>query len=124
MSEVEVQNLDLLEGAFYAGDPDPTYAWLRQHAPVYRDEGNSLWGVSRYDDIVHLERHPDWFCSSRGYRPNIPADPSMIGQDDPRHGAQRRAMFHRFTPRNVRTIEVQLRKVVAKLIDGFASRGH
>jgi len=123
MSEAEVRDLDLLEGAFYAGNPDPTYAWLRHHAPVYRDEVNALWGVSRYDDIVTMERHPEWFCSGQGYRPNLGADSSMIGRDDPRHLAQRRVIFQRFTPRNVRKLEENVRATVASLIDGFARRG-
>src|SRR5262249_7153198 len=71
--------VDLLDGDLYAGDPAPTYAWLRRHAPVYRDEVNRLWGVSRYDDIVAIEKDPATFCSSEGYRPNLPADDSMIG---------------------------------------------
>src|SRR5262249_37379731 len=61
--------IDLLDGDLYAGDPDPTYAWLRRHAPLYRDEINRLWGVSRYFDIVAIEKDPATFCSSEGYRP-------------------------------------------------------
>src|SRR5829696_4218933 len=82
--------IDLLDGDLYAGDPDPTYAWLRRHAPVYRDETNHLWGISRYQDVVAIEKDPATFCSSEGYRPNIPADDSMIGNDDPRHNERRR----------------------------------
>ena len=43
--------IDLLDGDLYANDPYPTYAWLREHRPVYWDEINELWGVARYDDI-------------------------------------------------------------------------
>ncbi len=71
-------DFDLLDGDFYAGDPYPTYRWLRAHAPVYRDRTNQLWAVSRYDDVVHVERHPEIFCSSRGYRPNFPGDEQKI----------------------------------------------
>jgi len=91
--------IDLLDGDLYAGDPDPTYAWLRQNAPVYRDETNHLWGISRYQDVVAIEKDPATFCSSEGYRPNIPADDSMIGNDDPRHNERRRLVARRFTPR-------------------------
>lgn len=34
--------IDLLDGAMYAGDPEPAYAWLRAEAPVYHDEANGL----------------------------------------------------------------------------------
>ena len=48
-------NVDLLDGDLYAGDPYPTYAWLRADAPVYRDELNDLWGISRYEDVHDIE---------------------------------------------------------------------
>ena len=46
--------IDLLDGDFYAGDPYPTYEWLRDNSPVYRDEVNELWGISRHADVVHV----------------------------------------------------------------------
>ena len=75
--------IDLLDGDLYAGDPYPTYAWLREHAPVYWDAINELWGISRYDDILEIEKAKDVFINSDtekgGYRPNLPSDPSIIG---------------------------------------------
>ena len=86
-ADPETRTIDLLDGAFYLNDPYPTYAWLRERSPLYWDATNELWGVSRYDDIVEVERRKDVFISSDqvkgGYRPNIPADPAMIGLDDP-----------------------------------------
>ena len=52
MTTVEQRQIDLLDGYLYAGDPDPTYTWLRDHAPVYRDETNGIWAVSRYHDVL------------------------------------------------------------------------
>ena len=81
--------IDLLDGDLYVGDPYPTYAWMRDHAPVYWDAQNELWGIARYDDIVEIEKAKDVFINSDqekgGYRPNLPADPSIIGLDDPLH---------------------------------------
>ena len=81
--------IDLLDGDLYAEGPYETYAWLREHAPLYWDPINELWAVSRYDDIVDIEKHKDVFISSDqvkgGYRPNMPADPGLIGTDDPLH---------------------------------------
>jgi cytochrome P450 family 142 subfamily A polypeptide 1 len=116
--------IDLLDGELYAGDPDPTYAWLRRHAPIYRDEVNSLWGVSRYDDIVAIEKDPATFCSSEGYRPNLPADDSMIGNDDPRHNERRRLVARRFTPKAVAAHEDAVRELARGLVDAVIDRGH
>jgi cytochrome P450 family 142 subfamily A polypeptide 1 len=116
--------IDLLDGDLYAGDPDPTYAWLRRRAPVYRDETNHLWGISRYADVVAIEKDPQTFCSSEGYRPNLPADDSMIGNDDPRHNERRRLVARRFTPKAVGRHEDAVRGIVRALVDGVAGRGH
>jgi cytochrome P450 family 142 subfamily A polypeptide 1 len=116
--------IDLLDGDLYAGDPDPTYAWLRRHAPVYLDEVNHLWGVSRYDDIVAIEKDPATFCSSEGYRPNLPADDSMIGNDDPRHNERRRIVARRFTPKAVAAHEAAVRELARGLVDAVVDRGH
>ncbi len=116
-------DLDLLDGALYAGDPEPTYAWLRANAPVYWDATNHLWGVSRYADIVAVEKDPVTFTSSQGFRPNIPGDTSMIGLDDPLHTTRRRLVSRRFTPRAAGGYESDVRRVVTELIDAVADRG-
>ena len=95
--------VDLLDGNLYTSNPYPTYAWLREHAPVYWDSINELWGISRYDDILEIEKAKDVFISSDkekgGYRPNQPSDASMIGMDDPLHTRRRMLVARRFTPR-------------------------
>ncbi|HMG26521.1 MAG TPA: cytochrome P450, partial [Acidimicrobiia bacterium] len=115
--------IDLLDGDLYAGDPDATYSWLRRHAPLYRDEVNRLWGVSRYHDVVAIEKDPETFCSSEGYRPNLPADDSMIGNDDPRHNERRRLVSRRFTPKAVARHEGKVRDVARGLVDRVAEKG-
>ena len=42
----ETFTVDLMAGEFYAGDPYRAFAWMRQHAPVYLDERNGIWGVA------------------------------------------------------------------------------
>jgi cytochrome P450 family 142 subfamily A polypeptide 1 len=115
--------IDLLEGSLYAGDPDPTYAWMRENAPAYWDETNKLWGISRYPDVIAIEKDAQLWVSGQGYRPNLGADPSMIGQDDPRHLAQRRVISRGFTPRMVKRLESRVRSTVTGLIDAFVSEG-
>jgi hypothetical protein len=38
----------LLDGAWYAEDPHPSFAWMRAHAPVFWDEVGQVWGVASY----------------------------------------------------------------------------
>jgi cytochrome P450 family 142 subfamily A polypeptide 1 len=114
--------LDLLAGDLYAGDPEPVYAHLRTEHPVYRDDVNALWGITRYHDIVEIEKDPATWCNTGGYRPNIPADPSIIGLDDPAHKQRRMLVARRFTPRAVTGHEELVRTVVTELIDAVAER--
>lgn len=120
---VESGALDLLDGDLYAGDPEPVYAYLRSHRPVYWDATNELFGVSRYHDIVEIEKDAATWLNSEGYRPNIAADASIIGLDDPVHTERRRLVSRRFTPRAVTTHTELVRAQVDDLIDGVASKG-
>jgi cholest-4-en-3-one 26-monooxygenase len=121
------QVIDLLDGDLYANGPYETYAWLREQAPLYWDPINELWAVSRYDDIVEIEKHKDVFISSDqakgGYRPNMPADPGLIGTDDPVHHARRSLVARRFTPRAVSAWEVDIRAKVNHLLDAVEAKG-
>jgi cytochrome P450 family 142 subfamily A polypeptide 1 len=120
-------DIDLLDGDFYANDPYPTYAWMRENQPLYWDATNELWGVSRYDDIELIEKHAELFVNSDqakgGYRPNIPADPAIIGLDDPEHRARRSLVARRFTPRAVGEWEAEVRATVTRLFDGVEAKG-
>lgn len=111
------RQIDLLDGDFYADGPYETYAWMREHAPAYWDAQNELWGISRYDDIVDVEKRKDVFCSSGGYRPNINADKSIIGLDDPQHAVRRLLVSRRFTPRAVTEWEPHIRGAVRRMLD-------
>jgi cytochrome P450 family 142 subfamily A polypeptide 1 len=124
---MQTRVIDLLDGDFYVNDPYSTYAWMRDNAPCYWDDTNELWGVSRYDDIVEIEKHKERFVNSDtnkgGYRPNIPADPSIIGLDDPAHHKRRNLVSRRFTPRAVAGREPHVRECVASLFDAVERNG-
>lgn len=122
-----MREIDLLDGALYVNDPYPTYAWMRANAPAYWDATNELWGISRYDDIVEIEKRKDVFVNSDrakgGYRPNIPADPSIIGLDDPKHAERRNLVSRRFTPRAVTRWDDHVRETVTDLVDAAIVKG-
>jgi cytochrome P450 family 142 subfamily A polypeptide 1 len=126
MTSTDARVIDLLDGDLYAGDPWPTYAWLRENAPVYWDEVNELWGISRYDDILEIEKAKDVFISSDlekgGYRPNLPADPSIIGLDDPMHTKRRILVNRGFTPKTVMRWEEHVKSTVAALLDAATAK--
>ncbi len=119
--------IDLLAPELYGGDPYPTYAWMRANEPIYWDAENELWGISRYDDIVDIEKRKREFINSDkekgGYRPNLPADDAIIGLDDPLHMKRRNTVSRRFTPRAAGAWEDDIRGKVNGLLDEVAANG-
>jgi cytochrome P450 family 142 subfamily A polypeptide 1 len=115
--------VNLLDRAFYAGDPFPAYQWLRANDPVHWDPASEIWGLSRYQDVVWAETHPALLSSAQGSRPKTPANPSMIDSDDPRHARQRRLVYRGFTPRRVAEHEGHLREIVTALLDAVVEHG-
>jgi len=113
-------DVDLLDPSFHVGDPHPAYRWMRQHEPIYRDEGNRLWAMTRMEHLRHVERHTEVFSSNRGYRSVwIPTETSMISKDDPAHSAQRKLIADRFTPRAVNALEDEVRAIVTEALGTF-----
>ncbi len=122
---MERMDVDLVAPDLYAGDPYPTYAWMRANEPVYWDAINELWGIARYEDVIRIEKDKETFISSDtekgGYRPNIPADAAIIGLDDPMHTKRRQLVSRRFTPRAAGVWEDDIRAKVTRILDGARS---
>ncbi len=49
-------------------NPYPSYAELREHAPVHHLEGTGFYLVSRYSDVVEVIQNPDLFSSKAMHR--------------------------------------------------------
>ena len=111
--------IDLCDPEFYrSGGMHDAFTWMRANEPVYRDEKNGLWAVSRHADLLDVERRSDVFVSGRGYRRNFePTENNMIASDDPVHQEQRRLVSRGFTPKAVRRHEDVLEALIAELLD-------
>lgn len=119
--------LDLLDGEGYVTGTYERYAWFREHEPVAWDAENELWGIFRFDHVAEIEMRDDIFVNSDqakgGYRPNIPADPAIIGLDNPKHTQRRKLVSRRFTPRAVAEREAHIREIVTELLDAALAKG-
>jgi cytochrome P450 family 142 subfamily A polypeptide 1 len=115
--------IDLLDGHFYAGDPDPGFAWMRAHAPVWWDPAREIFGVALHEDVQRVSKSPELFCSSGSSRPDSPPIPSMINMDDPLHKRRRGLVNRGFTPRRVDDHEPKLRRICRDLIAAVAGQG-
>src|SRR3954449_5807319 len=121
---MSTKTVNVLDPAFYV-DPGDEYRWLRDHAPAYWDPVQKIWAISRYDDIVAVEKHATRYSSFDGSRPKTDqrADTSMINKDDPEHQQQRMLVNRRFTPRAIKEHEDHVRSIVTELIDAVAPLG-
>jgi cytochrome P450 family 142 subfamily A polypeptide 1 len=119
-----VQEINVLDPEFYV-DPWEHYRWLRDEAPAFWDPAQKLWAISRYEDVVAVEKDGVRYSSFHGSRPHIDLrdDRSMINLDDPAHQAQRSLVVRRFTPRAVRSHENLVREVVTEILDAVAPIG-
>lgn len=116
--------INVLDPAFYV-DPWESYRWLRDEAPVFWDPVQKIWVISRYDDVMLVEKDAARFSSYHGSRPHLDqrADRSMINMDDPEHQAQRNLVARRFSPRSVRQHEDHVRTVVTEILAAVTPLG-
>lgn len=120
------QSYDILQPEFYEGNTaHEAYAWMRENDPVHWDATNEIWGISKYDDVVEIEKNKKLFLNAgedAGYRPKTGADKSIIGLDDPEHTKRRMLVARRFTPRAVGNWEDEIRDHVNALLDGAEAK--
>jgi cytochrome P450 len=109
-------------------DPYPTYRWLRDHAPVYRNGELDFYAISRFDDIVAASVDHETYSSAKGTV--LEMDPSMIEalpiiifMDPPRQTRLRRLVSKAFTPARIAALEPLIRSIAVELLDRFAAGG-
>jgi cytochrome P450 len=97
-------------------DPYPVYAWMREHAPLYRNERRDFWALSRHADVVAALRNPGLFSNCNGisletelWGPHAVKTSFFLAMDPPEHGAHRSLVSSAFTPRRVAAMEPRIR---------------
>ncbi|WP_433389482.1 cytochrome P450 [Micromonospora sp. KLBMP9576] len=99
-------------------DPHPVYAWMREHAPLYRNDERDFWALSRYADVSAALRDPYRYSSSNGislepelWGPDAKKTNFFLAMDPPEHGAYRSLVSSAFTPRRVAAMEPRIREL-------------
>lgn len=111
-------HVDLLDPELYQSNPHDVWAWMRANEPVYRDEKNGLWGITRHADVMDVERRSSVFSSNGVYRAVLsPGESNMIAQDDPRHRQQRMLVQPQLTRAGVAQRTEEIQKLVSELVD-------
>jgi cytochrome P450 len=112
-----------------AADPWPTYARLRQEAPIYYNERYDFWALSRYEDVESALSNWETFSNSRSdILELVKSDfdmPSgvMMFEDPPMHAMLRGLMARVFTPGRMAAIEDQIREFCVRCLDPHVGSG-
>jgi cholest-4-en-3-one 26-monooxygenase len=117
------RTFDLLDGHWYAGEPHADWAWMRAHAPAYWDAKNEIWALTRYADVLAVEKDPRTFSSHRAPRPHGDHLPMIISMDGDEHSRRRKLVSRGFTPRRVRDHEQTIQRICTEIIDRVAAQG-
>ena len=104
-------------------DPFPIYRWLRDEAPVWRNDELGFWTLARYDDVLHAS--VDWatFSSAQGTTLEGVFGPMILSMDPPDHTRLRKIVSRAFTPRRIAELEVFVRDLTRDCLEPLVSRG-
>ena len=102
------------------------FARLRDECPVHYQPDSPagpFWSVTRYEDIVAIERDTETFSSEPSIS-IIDPEPDMIlrmfiAMDPPEHDDQRRAVHHVVAPRNLQEFESLIRERTIEVLDSL-----
>ncbi len=104
-------------------DPYPTYARLRDEAPLYYNERYDFWALSRHTDVESALLNWSTFSNRRSdILELVKSDFDMpkgvmMFEDPPEHTLLRGLMSRVFTPRRMAEIEDQIRQYCVNCLD-------
>ncbi|WP_216907899.1 cytochrome P450 [Nocardia noduli] len=117
-------------------DPWPMYQALRDHDPVHHvvpedDPSGDYYVLSRYSDVYAAARDVTVFSSAQGLTVDytdldeigIPRPRPFVFTDPPDHTAFRRQVMKGFTPRQVRSVEPEVRAFVVERLERLRAAG-
>ena len=114
------------------------FAELREQGPVLpvpvenvlSGGQDTVYALTRYDDVVQVSKHPDDFCSGKGATAlfDLPMEMleffgGFINMDNPRHAHQRRIVAKTFTPTELAGVLDKVESICTEVIDGFCEQG-
>jgi cytochrome P450 len=123
LDEIDVSDSELFETDTLWG----YFERLRKEDPVHycaASEFGPYWSVTRFEDIVHVEKNHEIFSSARSIvvgdpDPAFPLEAGFITMDGPRHDAHRAVVQPVAAPRNLKLLEPLIRERVSEILDGL-----
>ncbi|MFL6053088.1 MAG: cytochrome P450 [Actinoallomurus sp.] len=105
-------------------DPYLVYARMREESPVFRNETDDVWALSRHADVLAALRDSTTFSSVNGLRiepafwgPDAERFFSFVAMDPPKHTRMRGLVSRAFTQRRVQELEPRLREIARSYVE-------
>ena len=142
LTRVALDDIDLSDPEFWLKDRsfrEGAFKTLRDESPFHFFSERVIEGapfppgpgyraITRHDDIWHISRNPQLFCSGRGSNiGDLPVEMneffgSMINMDDPKHFRLRNIVSRGFTPKEITRVEQQVKERAEKLVTDLFER--
>ncbi|GLW13197.1 cytochrome P450 [Microtetraspora sp. NBRC 13810] len=111
-------------------DPFPVYARLLEEAPLYRNDADDFWALSRHEDVAAALQDFARFSSSHGplldevfWGPQASQSISFVAMDPPAHTPLRTLVSRGFTARRVAALEPRIREIARRHLEEALERG-
>lgn len=131
---MDLSDINLLDSdIFVERVPHEWFTYLRHHAPFYRHPepggGPGFWVVTRYDDVVAINRDGQTFSSEQSRGGVVALDDiearqelsnegrMMLTMDAPDHTRYRSLVNRGFTPRMITMLDAPIRAMVTQILD-------
>jgi cytochrome P450 len=123
LEKIDVSDSELFETDTHWG----YFERLRKEDPVHycaASDFGPFWSITRYGDIVHVEKNPEIFSSARSIvvgdpDPDFPLEAGFITMDGPKHDAHRKVVQPVASPRNLTHLEPLMRERVVAILEGL-----
>ncbi len=101
---------------------------LRKEDPIHwvaDSDFGPYWAVTKFDDIVHVEKNPELFCSGEGIvvfnpPPNaVLQNAGFITMDGERHNSHRKVVQPVSSPRNLKVLEPIVRQRAIEILESL-----
>jgi cytochrome P450 len=126
-ARLPLAEFDVSQAKLFSADAIwPYFARLRQEDPVHYCPDSAFgpyWSITRYDDIVEIERDVDTFSSEPTILIGDPQPdfqlPMFIAMDPPRHDVQRRTVQPVVSRGNLDAFESIIRRRAGRILDAL-----
>jgi len=124
---IPIEKIDVADSELFETDTLWGYfERLRKEDPVHycaESEFGAYWSVTKFDDIVTVEKDPETYSSAHSIvvgdpDPDFPIEAGFITMDGPRHTAHRKVAQPVAGPRNLKKLEPIIRERVCEILDG------